>query len=35
VTRPIVFTQQARADLDEIFDFIQIDNPLRAISYID
>jgi toxin ParE1/3/4 len=29
------YTQKARADLDDIYDFIAPDNPLRARTYIE
>lgn len=34
MTRRLVYTPAARDDLDEIFDFIATDNPLRAASYV-
>lgn len=34
MTRKLVFTPAARADLEEIFWFIAADNPRRARSYI-
>lgn len=34
MTRVLVFTLAARADLEEIFWFIAADNPRRARSYI-
>lgn len=34
MTRELVFTPAARADLEEIFWFIAADNPRRARSYI-
>jgi toxin ParE1/3/4 len=30
----VVYSRKAKADLDEIFDFIASDNPRRARSYI-
>jgi len=33
--RQLFYTLQALADLDDIFDFIAADNPLRARTYID
>lgn len=35
MTRALIYTGQAEADLDEIFDFIAADNPRRARSYIE
>jgi toxin ParE1/3/4 len=35
VTLPLSYTQKARADLDDIYDFIAPDNPLRARTYIE
>ncbi len=35
MTRQLVYTESAEADLDEIFDFIAVDNPRRARSYIE
>jgi toxin ParE1/3/4 len=35
VTRGLIFTGQAQDDLNEIFDFIAADNPLRARTYIE
>jgi toxin ParE1/3/4 len=35
VTRQLVYTESAEADLDKIFDFIAVDNPRRARSYIE
>jgi toxin ParE1/3/4 len=34
VTKPLAYSGQARADLEEIFFFIAADNPTRAGSYI-
>ncbi len=34
MTRELVFTPAARADLEDIFHFIATDNPRRARSYI-
>ncbi|MDQ0392507.1 type II toxin-antitoxin system RelE/ParE family toxin [Labrys monachus] len=33
--RGLFYTLQAQADLEDIFDFIATDNPLRARTYID
>ncbi|WP_158808324.1 type II toxin-antitoxin system RelE/ParE family toxin [Beijerinckia sp. L45] len=33
--RALVYTPQARDDLDGIFDFIAVTNPRRARTYID
>lgn len=35
MTTTLVYSRQAQADLDEIFDFIAADNPERAWSYIE
>ena len=35
MTRDLVFTPAARADLEEIFWFIAADNPRRARSYVE
>lgn len=35
MTRSLRYSAKAQADLDEIFDFIAADNPLRAASYIE
>lgn len=35
MTRQLVYTLQAQADLDGIFDFIAEDNPPRARTYVD
>ncbi|MGH7102546.1 MAG: type II toxin-antitoxin system RelE/ParE family toxin [Acetobacteraceae bacterium] len=35
MTRALIYSRQAEADLDEIFDFIAADNPRRARSYIE
>ena len=35
MTRALIYTGRAEADLDEIFDFIAADNPRRARTYIE
>lgn len=35
MTLPLSYTRKARADLDDIFDFIAPDNPARAQTYIE
>ena len=35
MTKTLVYSGQAQADLDEIFDFIAADNPRRARSYVE
>lgn len=35
MTKALIYSRQAQADLDEIFDFIAADNPRRARSYIE
>ena len=35
MTRALIYSRQAQADLDEIFDFIAADNPRRARSYVE
>ena len=35
MSKTLVYSAQALADLDEIFDFIAADNPARARSYIE
>ena len=35
MTRALVYTLEARNDLDAIFDFIAADNPRRALTYIE
>lgn len=35
MTRALIFTGEAQADLDEIFDFIAADNPRRARTYVE
>lgn len=35
MTKALLYSRQALADLDEIFDFIAADNPQRAWSYME
>ena len=35
MTKALIYSRQAQADLDEIFDFIAADNPRRARSYVE
>ncbi|MFW2026200.1 type II toxin-antitoxin system RelE/ParE family toxin, partial [Acinetobacter baumannii] len=30
----VIFTKQAESDLEQIADFIALDNPIRALSFI-
>ncbi|MGH6858136.1 MAG: type II toxin-antitoxin system RelE/ParE family toxin [Methylocella sp.] len=35
MTLPLSYAHKARADLDDIYDFIAADNPVRAETYIE
>jgi toxin ParE1/3/4 len=35
MTKTLIYSRQAQADLDDIFDFIAADNPRRARSYVE
>lgn len=35
MTRKLVYTPEALGDLDDIFDSIALDNPRRAMTYIE
>ena len=32
---PVLYSRRAKADLDEIFDYIAADNPARALTYVE
>ena len=35
MTLPLSYTEEALADLDDIYDFIAADNPVRAETYVE